>query len=242
MNTFSRTHARPALLLTAALLACPVHGAESRRDPMAILSALADRIYTVGETSGSAADMIAAETAAAAEVRQYVASGATDGLLGPAKGKSPLATAAYMGYPDVVAALLAAPLVRAHIDDADEMGVTPWIAANFSMKQSLWACNPAVFGDPFKFVPMLVTQPYYLTNPVPPYQKTRELLEQAGAHADMARAKDVWLANCKNRSPAIDAEIRGATDLQKTVQALGATTLTEQLQQMQKKAAEARKQ
>ncbi|NIA53574.1 hypothetical protein HAV22_07900 [Massilia sp. TW-1] len=186
--------------------------------------------------------MIAAETAAAAEVGQYIASGATDGLLGPAKGKSPLATAAYMGYPDVVAALLASPLVRAHIDDADDMGVTPWIAANFSMKQSLWACNPAVFGDPFKFVPMLVTQPYYVSNAVPPYRKTRELLEQAGAHADMAKAKDVWLANCKNRSPAIESGIRGATDLQKTVQALGATTLTEQLQRMQKKAAEARKQ
>jgi hypothetical protein len=80
-----------------------------------------------------------------------------------------------------------------------------------------------------------------VSNPVPPYQKTRELLEQAGARADMANAKAVWLANCKNKSPAVDSEIRGATDLQKTVQALGATALTEQLQQMQKKAAEARK-
>ena len=131
---------------------------------MAVLTSLADRIYVLGETSGKAADMVAVEEQAANEIRQYVATGSTDGLLAKETGKkSPLAAAAYMGYPNVVAALLTSKLVTAHINDADEMGVTPWIAATLSMRQSLWTCNPAIFDDPFKFVPMFVTQPYYLS-------------------------------------------------------------------------------
>lgn len=98
-----------------------------------------------------------------------------------------------MGYPNVVAALLTSQLVIARINDADEMGVTPWIAANLSMRQSLWTCNPAVFDDPFKFVPMLVTQPYYLSGAVPPYKKAREVVEKAGAASDVIKAKEVWI-------------------------------------------------
>src|SRR5471030_299215 len=95
-------------------------------------------------------------------------------------------------YPNIVAALLTSTLVKAHINDADEMGLTPWIAANLSMKQSLWSCNPAIFDNPFKFVPMFVTQPYYISNPIHPYKKTREVLEEAGASTDMTKAKEVW--------------------------------------------------
>lgn len=106
---------------------------------MSVLKSLAERIYVAGETSGKVADMIDAEAKAADEIRQYVASGSTDGLLAKEKGEqSPLAAAAYMGYPNVVAALLTSNLVRAHINDADERGLTPWIAANFSMRQSVW--------------------------------------------------------------------------------------------------------
>jgi len=136
--------------------------ADLPRDPLAVLNSLVDQIYVVGETSGKAADMVAAEEKAADEIRQYIGGGSTDGLLEEKGKKSPLAAAAYMGYPNVVAALLTSKLVVAHINDADEMGVTPWIAANLSMRQSLWTCNPAVLEDPFKFVPMLVTQPIHL--------------------------------------------------------------------------------
>jgi hypothetical protein len=229
-----------AVSLVSTLISCAAIAADAQRDPTAVLNSLVDRIYVLGETTGKVDDMIAAEAKAAEEVRQYVAGGSTDGLLAREKGKqSPLATAAYMGYPNVVAALLTSSLVRAHINDADEMGVTPWIAANLSMRQSLWACNPAVVNNPFKFVPMLITQPYYISNPTPPYKKTREVLEGAGASADLATAKEVWLTNCKNQSEEAKAEVQASTDLQKTVQKLGATELTSLMTKLRKKAAEA---
>ncbi len=211
------------------------------RDPLAVLNSLADQIYVVGETSGKAADMVTAEEKAAAEIRQYIGAGSTDGLLAKEKGKqSALAAAAYMGYPNVVAALLTSKLVVAHINDADEMGVTPWIAANLSMRQSLWTCNPAVFEDPFKFVPMLVTQPYYFSGAELPYKRAREVLEKAGASSDVTMAKKVWLTICKNQSDETRIKVQASTDLQKTLQELGAADLTSQLMRLQKKSAETR--
>lgn len=228
-----------AALLVPVIFTCAATAADAQRDPTAVLNSLADRIYVLGETSGKVADMIAAEAKAAGEIRQYVASGSTDGLLAKEKGKqSPLAAAAYMGYPNVVAALLTSNLIRAHINDADEMGVTPWIAANLSMKQSLWTCNPAIFDNPYKFVPMFVTQPYYISNPTPPYKKTREVLEEAGVSSDMIKAKEVWLTNCKNQSDEAKTRVQASTDLQKTVQELGAADFSSQLIKLQKKAAE----
>ena len=215
---------------------------ETNRDPSAVLNALADRIYVIGETSGKVTDMIAAESSAADEIRHYLSGGSTDGLLAKEKGQqSPLAAAAYMGYPNVVAALLTSDVVRAHINDAEEKGVTPWIAANLSMRQSLLACNPSIWDDPFKFVPMLVTQPYYLSNPAPPYAKTREVLEKAGATSDSSKAKETWLTLCKNQSPQTRTKVQASANLQKTVQELGAADLMAKVLELQKKAAEAQK-
>lgn len=215
------------------LMSGAVSAAEGPRDPATVLNRLPDQIYVIGETSGNVGAMIAAEAKAAEEIRQYIASGATEGQ----GQQSLLATAAYMGYPNVVAALLTSRQLRAHLDDADEMGLTPWIAANFSMKQSLWSCRPSAFEDPFKFVPMLVTQPYYVANPVPPYRKVRELLEQAGAHADLAKAKEIWLSNCSGQSAESAARVRASSDLLQTVQELGAADLVAQMQKLQAKAA-----
>lgn len=231
-----------APLVVSIVFSCTANAGNPPRDPMTVLNELADRIYVLGETSGKAAEMVAAESKAADEIRRYVASGLTDGLLAKDKGQqSPLAAAAYMGYPNVVAALLTSDRVRAHINDADEMGLTPWIAANISMRQSLWVCNPAVFDDPYKFVPMLVTQPYYTSNPTPPYRKARQVLEEAGAFSDIAKAKEVWLTNCKSESDEAKSKVQASTDLQKTVQDLGAADLATQLGKLQKKAAELQK-
>lgn len=216
---------------------CSANAEDLPGRPDVVIKALVDRIYVMGETSGGVEDMMAAEAKAADDIRQYIASGATAGLLEEEKGQqSPLMTAAYMGYPNVVSALLTSRLVKAHINDADEMGLTPWIAAVFSMKQTLWTCNPAVLDNPFKFIPMFVTQPFYTSNPVPPYKKARELLEAAGATHDMAQAKTVWLTACENQSAATKAKVKASTDLQKTVQDIGAADLNTQVTKLMQKA------
>jgi len=235
-----RSHA--TAFAVALLISGFAGAADSPREPSVVLNGLPDRIYVIGETSANLAEMIEAEAKAAEEISRYIASGAVEGLQSKDKGQqSLLATAAYMGYPNVVAALLKSSLVREHINDADEMGLTPWIAANFSMRQSLWSCRPAVFEDPYKFVPMFVTQLYYIGNPVPPYRKVRELLEQAGARVDLAKAKDIWLNNCTGQSADAASRVRASTDLLKTVQELGAADFVVQMQKLQAKAAAANK-
>ena len=212
--------------LAAIFVACTANAAEGVREPMAVIDALVNRIYVLGETKGEADEMIAAEAKAAEEIRLYLASGATEGLLSKDKsGRSALSTAAYMGYPNIVAALLISDLVKEHINDADESGITPWIASVMSMRQSAWSCNPKIFEDPFKFVPMLVTQPYYLSTKPSPYKKVRDLLEQAGASSSMEQAKSVWLTNCKLQSDEGRDKVQRSMDMQKTVQFLGAVDL-----------------
>ena len=232
-----------AMALTAPIFFTGVaSAAETGRTPMVVLNSLADRIYVLGETTAKVEDMIAAEANAADEIRRYIASGSIDGLLAKdASTQSPLMAASYMGYPNVVAALLSSSLVKAHINDAGAMGLTPWMAANFSMRQSLWTCNPAVFSDPYKFVPMLVTQPYYTSNPTPPYKKVRELLERAGASADIAAAKQLWLSSCKNESDDAKTKVTATTDLLKTVQEIALADLTAELVKLQNKSEEGSK-
>jgi hypothetical protein len=228
-----------AVLATALAISAPFAKAAEPappRDPATVVRDLGDRIYSIGETTGNTDEMIAAEADAAAEIRRYLAMGKTDGLLAPERGKSsPLGNAAYMGYPNVVAALLTSKAVVAHLNDIDDKGVTPWIAAVLSMKQSAVACNPAIAENPFGFIPLLVTQPYYTANPVQPYEKTRQLLERAGAVADVGKAKEVWMNVCKNQSAAVRDRVRISSDLQKTVQEVGMVEFAEQLRNLQKK-------
>lgn len=242
MNIFSKNiFAAFAALLPLIAFAGPAAAADTPREPQVVLRALSDRIYVLGETTASAADMMAAETDAADEIRRYVASGSTAGLLAKEKSEqSPLLTAAYLGYPNVVAALLTSGLVQAHLNDADDMGLTPWIAANLSMRQSLWSCNPSVFENPFKFVPMLVTQPYYISNPVPPYKKTKEVLEKAGAASDVEKARAFWQKNCSSQSEEARAKVQAGADFQTAVQELGTADLGAAILRMQKKAKEQR--
>lgn len=241
-NRIKHMYARTVVALVAILFACDANAVDVQREPMTVLKSLADRIYVLGETTGKVADMVTAEERAAEEVSKYVASGSIDGLLANIDGEqSPLAVAAYMGYPNVVAALLTSNIVRAHINDTDKMGLTPWIAANLSMKLSLWTCKPAIFDDPYTFVPMFVTQPYYITNPTPPYRRTREVLEAAGASADMPKAKEVWLTNCLNQSDEAKIKVQATTDLQKTVHELGVADFAAQIVKLMKKASEMEK-
>lgn len=228
---------RASLCALGIVLMCSgAQAADARRTPAAIIAALSDRIYVLGETTGNVSDMNAAEAKAAEEIRRYIASGANDGLLAAGKGKqSPLATAAYMGYPNVVAALLTSAVVRSHVNEADANGMTPWVASTLSMQQSAAACNAGIFENPYAFIPLLVTQAYYAANPAPPYRATRELLERAGAAPDIARARQVWDATCKHATADAKARVQTAPDVQAAVQELGVLAFAAQLQELQKK-------
>lgn len=237
MTTSRRTRPAYAFLLAACLsFSSSANAAELARDPSSVIASLADRIYSVGETTGNAEEMIAAEASAADEIRRYISSGSTAGLLGKEQERqSPLTLAAYLGYPNVVSALLTSDLVRLHINDAGEKGMTPWIASILSLKQAALACNPKMIEDPSGFIPFMVTQPYYLSNPVPPYAKITGILVAAGAASSPGDAKAVWLALCKGQSADGIAKIKTSVDLQKTVQELGLLELISHLQNLQKK-------
>lgn len=231
-------HLGKAALCALAMLATGQNAQadEARKAPAAIIAALSDRIYTLGETRGDVAAMNAAEAQAAEEIRRYIASGASEGLIAKSDGKrSPLATAATMGYPNVVAALLSSAAVRSRIDEADDSGMTPWVAATLSLQQSAPACNANLFENVQAFIPLLVTQAYYAANPATPYRATRAQLEQAGAAPDMARARQVWESVCKSATPDAKARIQAAPDVQPAAQELGLLAVAAQLQELQKK-------
>ncbi len=114
------------------------------------------------------------------------------------------------------------------------MRVTPWIAANFSIEQALWTCNPATFENPYRFITLFVLQPYYLHNPIPPYKKVREVLEQAGATSNPADAKEVWLGFCKSSAADVKAKVKESTDMQQTLQEIALAELNARLSKTQK--------
>lgn len=85
---------------------------------------------------------------------------------------------------------------------------------------------------------MFVTQPYYTANPTPPYRKTREVLEAAGASVDMPKAKEVWLTNCLKQSDETKLKVQASADLQETVRELSVADLVAQIGKLKKKASE----
>ena len=201
-------------------------GIENLKKPHQIISDLRQRMYVIGETTGKLENFSDAEISAVSEIQDYVAGGDPAMLVEPdSTGQTPLMAAAYMGYADVVGELLKSDEVRRTMDDKNPKGLSAWIYANIAFRQALWACNPTVFNDVFRFVPLYVTQPYYLESSENPYRKTRRLLEAAGAKADMAQAKQFWQGNCKQQTAATRKKIQHSRDLLDTVLSEGAEIL-----------------
>jgi hypothetical protein len=191
---------------------------EEPRTPHQVIAELQQRMYAIGETTGRYADFIDAEQNAALAIRAYVKDGDSAALVEKNKsGDSPLMASAQMGYSSVVAELLKSEKVRLEIGAANPNGMSAWIYANMALRQAIWVCNPTVFKNPFSWVPVFVTQPYYLESAENPYKKTRRLLESAGARADMSRAKVVWQDTCKLQSDATRSRVQSSDDLLETV-------------------------
>lgn len=200
--------------------------AEISKKPHQVIGDLRQRMYAIGETNPGLERFVEAERKAAAEIRTYVLDGSDPNGLTEKNdsGQTPLIAAAFMGYSEVVSELLGSDAVRAAIDETNKMGMSAWLSANLAYRQTMWACNPKVFDAPFAFVPLFVTQPYYLQADNP-YKKTRRALEQAGAKADLAQAKQFWQDYCKTQSEATRNRVRESDDLLETVLSEGAETL-----------------
>ncbi len=90
----------------------------------------------------------------------------------------------------------------------------------------MWACNPTTFTDPFTFVPLVVTQPYYTESAENPYRRVRRSLQNAGAKTSLDKAKQLWQDTCKLQSERTRVKVQNSNDLLETVVAEGAETLT----------------
>ncbi|MBS1229470.1 MAG: Ankyrin repeat (3 copies) [Proteobacteria bacterium] len=205
-------------------------GADTPRKPHQIVGDLRQRMYAIGETNPKLERFVDAEQKAAAEIREYIRGG-FDPLNLVEKnetGQTPLIAAAFMGYSEVVNELLKSDAVRGAIDETNKTGMSAWLSSNLAFRQTLWACNPKVFDAPFTLVPLLVTQIYYL-QPDNPYKKTRRALEEAGAKADLAQAKQFWMDNCKTQSDVTRNRVQESGDLLETVLTEGAETLARAL-------------
>lgn len=218
-----------SLLLCGLLLGnpCLSFGGETPKKPHQVINDLRQRMYVIGETTGRYSDFIDAELMATYAIRAYVDSSTDPAALVERNesGQTPLMAAAFMGYPELVRELLKSGAVKRGIDDTNPQGISAWLYSNIAFRQALWACNPTVFNDVFRVVPLLVTQPYYLESSESPYKKTRSLLEDAGAKADLAQAKLYWLNNCKHQTKTTRKKVQASNDLLDTVLTEGAEAL-----------------
>ena len=208
--------------LLPATMAC---AADAPRRPHAILAALRQSMYVVGETSGRHADLDKAERGAAMEMARAIV-GDPDGVVEKSLAdQTPLMAAAAAGYARVTSTLLQSPRVRASIGEVDRTGATAWTLASLALRQSAWVCNPQILDDPFMWVPLMVVQPCYVEAETNPYRRTRELLEAAGAVPDPDAARRIWQRFCTNQNDTVRARVDAASDLQGAVLAEGAAVL-----------------
>ena len=210
--------------------------ADSPKKPHQIISDLRQRMYAIGETTGRLNDFVEAERRAATDIRSYIANGDSTALIEKNNlGQTPLMAAAFMGYPELVSVLLKSDNVRSSIDDVNPKGVSAWLYATMAFRQAMWVCNPTAFNDPFTWVPLLVTQPYYMQLSENPYRKTRRLLEEAGAKPDHERAKQFWQETCKLQNERTRTKVQESNDLLETLLTEGTETLARFLSEQQSK-------
>lgn len=212
-----------ALLALTAVVVGDTARAEEAPTPRAVIEALADRLYVIGETTGREAEFGAAAAAARLDLQAAIARQGGGAALGRDEGGAAvlLIEAAFGGHAELVEELLSHKEVVAAIDTVGEGGLTAWQLANFAIQETIWACNATVFADPFKYVPRFVVLPYYRAGAEPAYVRTRRLLEAAGARADMAEARKLWLATCRFADPEARRKVEAGGDLLATVRAEG---------------------
>jgi len=204
--------------------------------PRQIIEALAQRLYAIGETSGSIDEALAAEKAAADQIRAYLAHNLPEGLAEVNTAEqTPLISAVYNGYPQIVSALLESKVVQAQVGDRDSKGGTAWLYANLAIRQSVFACNPGIMNNVFAWEPLMVTQYYYLHVRENPYRAVRSALESKGGRGTLKEAKDFWIALCTHADAQTIDRIKQSRDVLDGGVAVGTEAQARFLIEMQRK-------
>lgn len=210
-----------ALIFAFVLLmstAYPTFAADSLKKPHQIINDLRDRMYVIGETTGKFEQFVEAEHKAVQDIHKYARGAELSALVERnQQGQTPLMAAAFSGYSEIVAELLNYGIVKEGINDVDSKGMSAWIYVNFALRQAMGACNLDALNNPFTFVPLFVTLPYYQQSTENPYKKSRRLLEAAGAKADMQAAKGYWMDICKLQDNITKGKVQKTNDLLVTV-------------------------
>ncbi|HEY9079716.1 hypothetical protein [Magnetovibrio sp.] len=222
-------------ILIGVMLSFGTEAAEHLKTPHQIIGQLRLRITSIGQTTKDVHDYEIATQAALDDLHTFIETGPDlTGLTEKDKwGKTPLNLAAYLGFSEIVTALLAQPSVAISLNEPDDTGVTPWTYSVFAARQSAFACNPKIFTSPFSWAPLHQSQAYYTARD--PYPVVRKLLEDAGAHQDMAQAKRQWNEICKYQSDEVRAELEATPDLQPAVIEAGRRALDAFLKKIQRR-------
>lgn len=216
MQTFKWRSFLTAALILATQWSVPAASAQDSKlpdTPQQIIEQLTSSLYIIGEVSARFDEMELAQTNAATQM-QSLLNDIDDSKLVEADshGKTPLLQAAAYGYHEIVAVLLQSTAVQTSINATDTNGLTAWDYANLSLSRTKLICNSRLMQNPFSFIPLMVTIPFYANEPSP-YVLTRELLARAGATRDSDTAKAFWLDKCQYQSESVRQRVIESDDL-----------------------------
>ena len=202
--------------------------------PESIIKKLMQRMYAIGETNPKYERFQLAQQKAAKLMREFMKTSKEKALFTQKnkQGQTPLMLASYLGYSQIIEVLLESKEVQASINTQKKNGLNAWVYVNLAMRQSLFACNEAISKNPFSFVPLAVTQPFYMQSNA--YQKSRELLEKHGAKANIDNAKKIWNTFCSKQSLAVKQAVQNSDDLLQTLVEEGAKSLNSILNKRRK--------
>jgi len=223
------------VILMGLALSFGAQAAETLKSPHQIIGQLRLRITAIGQTTKTLSDYDIAIHAAVSDLQTFIEKGDNLNALTQKDkwGKTPLSLAAYMGFSEIVATLLAQPSVAISLNEPDDTAITPWTYSVFAARQSAFACNPKIFTSPFSWAPMHQSQAYYTARN--PYPTVRKLLEDAGATQNMDKAKQQWNAICAFQPADVRAELQAAPDLQPAAIQAGQRALEAFLEKIQKR-------
>lgn len=198
------------VLIAALLIGYPANADGPNLEVHRIIKEFGNNLYIAGETSG---DFRSAVASSEVELRSYIdQQGDSPALTArDEKGRTPLIKAAESGFVELVVALLENESVVASIDAVDARGVSAWVHTNIAIRRSLLVCNPSAKQNPFAFVPLMVTQAYFMSRLG--YYRSREALEKAGAKASNVRAIEGWNTLCVHQADSTRQIISSSDDV-----------------------------